>query len=263
MILERHVSPDGVLDFVVERLDNGAIWLGFVGCGWHTYPSLLDRDDGGTDEAATRAYIDRLLRGVAVIGVRRKGGAIVDARIMDHPASEAEMLRDDENQEMRYWDGRLWSPAWAHRDTDIYAGVPGGPELIRHFGRVPSFHDGEILGLHLDRDGPSTLRVHGWVTTHHDGPDGALALERHAVVTFTLRGVMDLRLEGFSAQNVIGGLILRRAPDRSERRGYLDIDPAPDDIEIELEPCYGLCGLIRARSVAITFEPGEPRGRDA
>jgi hypothetical protein len=145
----------------------------------------------------------------------------------------------------------------------IYDEVTGGPELIRHFGRIPSFGDGEVLGLNLDRDGPSTLRVHGWVITDRDGPDGMLALERHAVVTFTLYGVMDLQLDGFSIQNVIGGLILRRAPDRPERRGHLALDPLPQDIEIELEPCYGLNGLIRARAVAITFEAGEPKAPDA
>lgn len=262
MIVERHVSPDGVLDFVVERLDDGVTLLGFVGCEWHTHPNLLDRDDGFTDEAATRAYIDRLLRGVAVIGIRREGGAIVDAWIMDDPAFEADMFREGETLEMCHWDGRPWSPTQAQGDTNIYPEVPGGPEVVRYFGRLPSFGDAEILGLHLDRDGPSTLLVHSWVVDH-DGLDSARPLERHAVVTFTLRGVMDLRLEGFSVQNVIGGLILRRAPDRPERRDYLALDPAPDDIEIELESCYGLYGLIRARSVAITFEPGEPGGRDA
>ena len=90
-----------------------------------------------------------------------------------------------------------------------------------------------------------------------DGP------ERHAVVTFALDGVMDLQLDGFSIQNVIGGLILRRAPHRPERRNYLALDPLPQDIEIELESCYGLAGLIRARSVSITFEPGEPVARGA
>ncbi|MFB0493741.1 hypothetical protein ABIE45_006397 [Methylobacterium sp. OAE515] len=263
MIVERHVSPDSVLTFVVERLDDGVILLGFEGGEWHTYPSLLDREDGATDEAAMMAYIGRLLRGVAVVGVRRKGGAIVDARIMDHPAFEVEALAEGETLEMRHWDGRPWSPTWAQGDANIYAEVPGGPELVRHFGRVPSFHDGEILGLRLDRDGPSTLRVHGWINTGGVGLDGALALKRHAVVTFTLRGVMDLRLDGFSRQNIIGGLILRRALDRPERRYHLALDPAPEDIEIELVPCYGLDGLIRARSVAITFEAGGPGGRDA
>jgi len=73
---------------------------------------------------------------------------------------------------------------------------------------------------------------------------------------------MDLQLDGFSVQNVIGGLILRRAPDRPERRGYVALEPLPQDIEIELEPCYGLDGLIRARSVSITFEPGKPDAED-
>jgi hypothetical protein len=71
---------------------------------------------------------------------------------------------------------------------------------------------------------------------------------------------MDLQLDGFSIQNVIGGLVLRRAPDRPERRGCLALDPLPH--EIELEPCYGLDGLIRARSVSITFEPGKPGAQD-
>ena len=85
-------------------------------------------------------------------------------------------------------------------------------------------------------------------------------LDRHAIVTYTLTDVMDLQLDGFSIQNVIFGLILRRAPDRPERRGYLALDPLPQDIE--LEPCYGLSGLIRVRSVSVAFEPGTPSSQD-
>lgn len=143
----------------------------------------------------------------------------------------------------------------------IYAEVPGGPELLTHFGRTPAFGDIEVLSLSLDRDGPSTLRVHGWVVM--DRADGADVPERHAVVAFALDGVMDLQLDGFSIQDVIGGLILRRAPHRPKRRDCLALDPLSQDIEIELEPCYGVPGLIRARSVSITFEPGEPVARGA
>ena len=148
------------------------------------------------------------------------------------------------------------------KDTAIYDAVPGGAKLVRWFGRVPSFHDAEILSLCLRRKGLSILRLHGWIMTGAVGPGGYAVLDRHAVVTFTLDGVMDLQLDGFSVQNVIGGLILRRAPDRPERRGYLALKPLPQDIEIELEPCYGLDGLIRARSVSITFEPGKPDAED-
>ena len=145
-------------------------------------------------------------------------------------------------------------------NTSTYQEVPGGPDLVRWFGEVPSFHDAEILSLHLRRNGQSVLRLHGWIITGEVGHDGYLVLDNNAVVTFTLEGILDLQLEGFSAQNVIGDLVLRRALDRPDRRGYLSGNPLPEDIEIELEHCYGLGGLIRARSVVVTFEPAEPNG---
>lgn len=147
------------------------------------------------------------------------------------------------------------------QEEAIYDQVPGGAELLRWFGQAPSFHDAEILSLDLRRKGPSALRLHGWIMTV--GEDGLIVLDRHVIVTFSLHDIMDLQLEGFNIQNVIGGLILRRAPDRTERRGYLALDPLPQDIEIELEPCYGLDGLIRARSVVISFQPGKPDAQDA
>jgi Immunity protein 50 len=150
----------------------------------------------------------------------------------------------------------------SNRETSIYDAVSGGADLVRWFGEVPSFHDAEILSLHLHRTGPSFLRLHGWINTGEVGHDGHFVLDRHAIVTFTLSGVMDLQLDGFSIQNVIGGLILRRATDRPERRGYLALGPLPQDIEIELEPCYGLSGLIRSRAVSIAFEPGKPNPQD-
>jgi hypothetical protein len=149
------------------------------------------------------------------------------------------------------------------RDPAIYHEVPGGADLLCWFGEVPSFHDAEILSLHLRRIGDSYLRLHGWINTAAVGRDGFYVLDRHAIVTFTLDGIMDLQFDGFSKQNVIGGLTLRRAPDRQDRRGYLALDPLPQDFEIELEPCYGLNGLIRARSVAITVQPGKPGAQDA
>ena len=147
-------------------------------------------------------------------------------------------------------------------ETSICDIVPGGVDLVRWFGQVPSFHDAEILSLQLSRKAQSVLRLHGWINTGEVGRDGYFVLDRHAIVAFTLSEVMDLHLDGFGIQNVIGGLALRRAPDRLERRGYLALDPLPQDIEIELEPCYGLSGLIRARAASITFEPGKPTAQD-
>ena len=80
----------------------------------------------------------------------------------------------------------------------IFHSVPGGEDLVRWFGQVPSFHDAEILSLHLCRKGPSALRLHGWIWTGKVADDGHGLLDKHAVVTFTLAGVMDLQLEPFS-----------------------------------------------------------------
>jgi hypothetical protein len=149
-----------------------------------------------------------------------------------------------------------------NKESPIYDMVSGGADLVRWFGQVPSFHDAEILSLHLARKGQSVLRLHGWINTGEVDQNGHFVLDRHAIVTFTLNEVMDLQLDGFSIQNVIGELVLRRAPDRPERRGYLALDPLPQDIEIELVPCYGLSGLIRARTVSVTFEPGKPNSQE-
>src|SRR6476660_3432162 len=63
-------------------------------------------------------------------------------------------------------------------ETSIYDVVPGGADLMRWFGQVPSFHDAEILSLHLRRKGQSVLRLHGWILTGEVGQDGYVVCER-------------------------------------------------------------------------------------
>lgn len=138
----------------------------------------------------------------------------------------------------------------------VLRGVPGGLELLAWFGGVPSFHDGEVLSLHLDREGPSALRVYTWRL--REVSDVGFTLARHAVVTFTLTGIVDLDLGGFSRQNVLGGLVLRRALDRPERRPSYDFGHSPNDYEIEMEPCVGLNGHLRANAVEVRVEPCAP-----
>ncbi|KQV81453.1 Imm50 family immunity protein [Rhizobium sp. Root1220] len=139
----------------------------------------------------------------------------------------------------------------------IYADVPGGDELVAWFGEVPTFHDAEIISLSLSRTRASELKIHGSITTDGVDPNGYIVLDKHAVVTFSFEGIMDLQLDGFSSQNVIAGLILQRARDRG-RSGYYATPEDVLDIEIELLPCYGLDGFIRAKKVAISFIRDRP-----
>jgi immunity protein 50 of polymorphic toxin system len=128
-------------------------------------------------------------------------------------------------------------------DEAKFPDIPGASGLFAWFGFWPSFHDGEVLSLHLDRAGPSQLRVHTWEGTPQVDSRGYGVLQKHVVVTFILENISDLELDGFSHQNVLAELTLTELPD-----GY----------ELKLWPCYGISGEIKARSVRIEFAPSMP-----
>jgi hypothetical protein len=145
-------------------------------------------------------------------------------------------------------------PYDAQRDetVEILKDVPGCLELLAWFGGVPNFGDGEVLGLSLDRAGPSRLRLLAISST--GGRDSGGFLKR-AIVTFNLADMIDVTIEGFSHQNVIGGLKLHRAPERKIHSSLLGIGAVASDLEIELEPCAGAFGKIRANVIGVSFEP--------
>jgi hypothetical protein len=149
-------------------------------------------------------------------------------------------------------------PHDSDKAAETLARLPGGDDLIRWFGAVPTFHDAEIVELSLRRRAPSILRVHTWITRAEVDQRGYYVRDKHVVVAFALERIIDLQLEGFSGQNVIYGLTLRSAPERPERRPYYWLDPSPDDLEIELEPSFGLDGTIRCQQVRIDLHPGLP-----
>ena len=119
--------------------------------------------------------------------------------------------------------------------------LPGGPELLEWFDGVPEFGDAEIVSLVLDRAGQSRLSVR---------------LDRfgkRATVAFTLEGWIDVAIGGFSHQNVIRGLKLRPAGERPIKAWERGVGCTPGELEIELEPCFGAYGTIRANIASITI----------
>jgi hypothetical protein len=146
----------------------------------------------------------------------------------------------------------------ASEATAIYASVPGGSELLEWFGEVPWFHDAEVLSLELHRRGESRLRVFGWITRNVVVNQGYSTSARHAIVTFSIRGVSDLQLDGFNQQNVLGNLFIHKRGKDTERAPYYDFCAKDDDFEIILEPCYGLDGRIRCNELSISFIQGRP-----
>ena len=102
-----------------------------------------------------------------------------------------------------------------------------------------------MLGLELNRSGPSRLRVYTFDTSPPVDNRGGYVLTKHVVVTFVLQGVSDLRLEGFSEQNVIGGLVVSRTPEGR--------------YQLILQECHGLSGELVADEIRLEFEPALPK----
>ncbi len=142
-----------------------------------------------------------------------------------------------------------------------FASVPGGAELLAWFGYTPSFHDAEIISLHLNRTGISTLKLHAWEITKEISEQGHFILAKDVIVTFTIEDIVALRLEGFSPQNVISGLDFRKiTPEVSSfnMQWLRSPKPLPDIFEITLEHCFGMSGMIQAHRVSISLTPGKP-----
>jgi hypothetical protein len=130
--------------------------------------------------------------------------------------------------------------------ASILAEIPGGPELLDWFGGSPNFGDAEVISLNLNREGPSILKM---AVIKLVGTDF-----QTIVVVFTLRDMIDIALEGFSHQNVVGGLTLKRCSELHVHPSLVGIGLLLPDHVLELEPCAGAFGRIRATIDKIAME---------
>jgi hypothetical protein len=121
--------------------------------------------------------------------------------------------------------------------------IEGAVELEEWFGYWPSFHDAEIVSLHLNRKGSSSLRIHTWEMTKEIDDKGYYVLAKHIVVEFVFEAVCGLTLNGFNQQNVIFGLA---------------IEKTDSGFRVTLDDCYGLAGSIEAEKMSLRLTPGKP-----
>lgn len=125
--------------------------------------------------------------------------------------------------------------------------------VLDAYGDWPSFHDAEILWLHLDRNiscekefGTPSIRfaLHGWEMTSEIDENGYYILRKHRIVEFQFDGLGGMAVDGFNHQNAIFGLRISRVDeDRPER------------IRVEFEPAHGLAGsfvAVSGRVVSVT-----------
>jgi hypothetical protein len=137
--------------------------------------------------------------------------------------------------------------------TDVGPLAEGGEKLTRLFGGWPSFHDAEILELHLDLGHlepeknllkfPSlTLKIHLWEMTKEVDQNGYFVLLNHTLATLRFSDLDHLNIAGFNQQNVIMDLeIVRR--ERTD-------GPSPY-FEVEIAPAFGLAASFTCLSVTV------------
>jgi hypothetical protein len=132
-----------------------------------------------------------------------------------------------------------------------YTFIEGYEQVTSRFGQWPSFHDGEVLRIVLDRTSRTvsgsyipTIEVHirGWVMTRDASEAGLYKLENESVVSFLFEDVFDLDLEGFNHQNVLSSLNLTLNSDSKDNGRIL---------HIELEHCYVFSAEFSARKAKI------------
>jgi hypothetical protein len=109
-IAERHTSPDGLLQLIVDLAVDGDCSVGFDGFEWHAHGDILTIDYGGSPESAARAFVDDIIASRRVIVISRVDGGIRDAWVTDDPSNdEMKYAYPNETIEKRFWNGTIIS----------------------------------------------------------------------------------------------------------------------------------------------------------
>lgn len=129
-----------------------------------------------------------------------------------------------------------------------FADIPGGNKVVDWFGRVPRFHDANILELTLSNMQESCLRIHAWNMTNEVDRNGFFVLEKHAVVTISARHVTSVQLDDFDTSAIISDLTIRKHGDQ---------------YSISWCSSYGVSGSLKAKKLNMELQPGKPVGSHA
>jgi hypothetical protein len=122
--------------------------------------------------------------------------------------------------------------------TPIESVIVSSEKLTTIFGYWPSFHDAEVLELHLWRgniktekgihDFPVlTLTIHLWELTKEVNPRGYLVLRHHTLTRLRFYDVHDFSMQGFNHQNAMMGLALSREERKEGVSPYFAVEVVP------------------------------------
>ena len=144
--------------------------------------------------------------------------------------------------------------------------IGGYEKLTSVFGYWPSFHDSEVLCVHLDRrhfgegNGPNLdALIHVFEMTKEIGPSGAYIRRHHSLANFRFHGVVELRIEEFNFQNTLWELAISDIRERQLERLHFQVD---------FVPSFGVrasfqCHRVELLKVTPCTEQATSRGHEA
>jgi hypothetical protein len=93
---------------------------------------------------------------------------------------------------------------------DAHRQIDGHEKVTAIFDRWPTFHDGEVVWLRLERgDKGSGIEpfieslLHTWEMTSESDSSGYYVLRNHVLVHFRFEGIDEVQLQDFNHQNVL------------------------------------------------------------
>lgn len=122
--------------------------------------------------------------------------------------------------------------------------LAGGQALADWFGRVPRFHDAEILDLGLDMSRGASLRLHAWNLTRLTNEAGVFLTDKNAVISILFS---DVRMVSLADLNLLPAIVYELSVSKSE-----------EGIRVEWSSSYGVYGYIVAAEVRFELTPGAP-----
>jgi hypothetical protein len=116
----------------------------------------------------------------------------------------------------------------------------GGAALCEWFGASPSFHDTKLSSLEIRQGGDSVIVAHIFRVGPEVDGEGYYVQSKRAVVTFTLRELIEVELYEFMEAGIMDGL---------------EIERDAEGITLRFDASYGVHGHIKAVGVSLAFAP--------
>jgi hypothetical protein len=120
--------------------------------------------------------------------------------------------------------------------------IEGAQAFVDWFGRWPSFHDAEVVHLHLNTQGPSSLLIYTSEMLTETDEKGYFKSAKHVNVEFLLFELEKVEIEG--EEFCVGNILM-----------FMACTKEGECLTLDWHSLLGIGALLSARQVTLNFTP--------